>query len=197
MENKEIVIFMPSIEKGGVEKNLFIVSNYLSNKFKKVSLVTADKIKTNYSNKSSNIFSQNSIIYSKRNRILKSIIASFYLIKKIFISKKIIILSFQSNIWAIIISILFNVNLFSFSFNDFWYLLFLGIVPTIFGHSVFYYLVKYFSPTVVASIPLGEPFIASLIAYFIFPGQIINIYILLGGIITITGLFIITRSQKK
>lgn len=96
-----------------------------------------------------------------------------------------------------IISILFNVNLFSFSFNDFWYLLFLGIVPTIFGHSVFYYLVKYFSPTVVASIPLGEPFIASLIAYFIFPGQIINIYILLGGIITITGLFIITRSQKK
>ena len=41
---------------------------------------------------------------------MKSIIASFYLIKKIFSSKKIIILSFQSNLWAIIISILFNVK---------------------------------------------------------------------------------------
>ena len=97
----------------------------------------------------------------------------------------------------LVISIIFNIDLFAFSYNDFWYLLFLGIVPTIIGHSVFYYLVKYFSPTVVASIPLGEPFIASIIAYFIFPGQIINNYIFFGGIITIIGLFIITRTQKK
>ena len=37
MQNKEIVIFMPSIESGGVEKNLFIISNYLCENFKKVS----------------------------------------------------------------------------------------------------------------------------------------------------------------
>jgi len=36
-----------------------------------------------------------------------------------------------------------------------------------------------------------------LIAYFIFPGQMINSYILIGGTITIVGLFIITQSQKK
>ena len=96
-----------------------------------------------------------------------------------------------------IISIILDINLFSFSNHDFWYLLFLGVVPTIIGHSVFYYLVKYFSPTVVASIPLGEPFIASIIAYFIFPGQIINAYIVFGGTITIFGLFLITQNQKK
>ena len=45
-----------------------------------------------------------------------------------------------------------------------------------------YYLVKYFRPTVVASIPLGEPLIASALAYFIFPPQIINEYFILGGI---------------
>ena len=66
MENKEIVIFIPSIEKGGVEKNFFIIANFLSRKFKKVSLITADKIKTNYSYKNSNVFSQNSIIYSRK-----------------------------------------------------------------------------------------------------------------------------------
>ena len=96
-----------------------------------------------------------------------------------------------------IIAIIFEVNLLSFSIYDFWFLLFLGIVPTIIGHSVFYYLVKYFPPTVVASIPLGEPFIASLIAYFIFPGQILNQYIIVGGIITVIGLFIIIQTKKK
>ena len=38
--NKEIIIFMPSIEGGGVEKNLFLISNFLSKKFSNVSLIT-------------------------------------------------------------------------------------------------------------------------------------------------------------
>ncbi len=96
----------------------------------------------------------------------------------------------------LVIAIFFGVNLFQFSIHDFWFLLFLGIVPTIIGHSVFYYLVKYFRPTVVASIPLGEPFIASALAYFIFPPQIINEYFILGGIITLSGLFIIIQTKK-
>ena len=41
--NKNIIIFMPSIEGGGVEKNLFIITNYLSKKFNYVSLITASK----------------------------------------------------------------------------------------------------------------------------------------------------------
>ena len=32
MTKKNLVIFMPSIEGGGVEKNLFIVANFLSKK---------------------------------------------------------------------------------------------------------------------------------------------------------------------
>ena len=30
MKNKYLVFFMPSIEGGGVEKNLFIIANYFS-----------------------------------------------------------------------------------------------------------------------------------------------------------------------
>ena len=30
--NKKILLFIPSIEEGGVEKNLYIVSNYLIKK---------------------------------------------------------------------------------------------------------------------------------------------------------------------
>ena len=39
----KLVIFMPSIEGGGVEKNLFLISNYLSKKIKNIYLITADK----------------------------------------------------------------------------------------------------------------------------------------------------------
>ena len=43
MKHKKLIIFMPSIEGGGVEKNLFIVSNFLSMKLKKVSVISASK----------------------------------------------------------------------------------------------------------------------------------------------------------
>ena len=33
-KNKELIIFIPSIEDGGVEKNLYIILNYLSKKRK-------------------------------------------------------------------------------------------------------------------------------------------------------------------
>ena len=39
--NKKVIIFMPSIEGGGVEKNLFLISNFLSNQFNDVGLITA------------------------------------------------------------------------------------------------------------------------------------------------------------
>ena len=45
---KKLIIFMPSIEGGGVEKNLFIVSNYLAKKLGKVSIISASlKYKVN------------------------------------------------------------------------------------------------------------------------------------------------------
>ena len=95
-----------------------------------------------------------------------------------------------------LIAILTNVNFLNISIYDFIFLFILGVVPTIIGHSVLYYLVKYLQPTVVASIPLGEPFIASIFAWLLFPGQILNIYIILGGITTLFGLFIIIQNKK-
>ena len=95
-----------------------------------------------------------------------------------------------------IIGVFMGVDFLNLRTSDILLLFFLGVVPTIIGHSVFYYLVKYLSPTIVASVPLGEPFIASLIAWFIFPGQILNTYIVFGGLITLIGLFIIINSKK-
>ena len=41
MKNKYLVFFMPSIEGGGVEKNLFIIANYFSSKSNNIKLITA------------------------------------------------------------------------------------------------------------------------------------------------------------
>ena len=40
--NKNLIIFMPSIDGGGVEKNLFILSNYLKKFFTNIKIVTFD-----------------------------------------------------------------------------------------------------------------------------------------------------------
>jgi len=39
---KTLLIFSPSIEDGGVEKNLYNITNYLSDKINKVSIITAN-----------------------------------------------------------------------------------------------------------------------------------------------------------
>ena len=43
MQKKKLILFMPSIDVGGVEKNLFIISNYLSKKLPGSFLITSSK----------------------------------------------------------------------------------------------------------------------------------------------------------
>ena len=42
-EDKELIIFIPSIEDGGVEKNLFLITNYITKKIKNISIISYDK----------------------------------------------------------------------------------------------------------------------------------------------------------
>ena len=57
----KLLIFIPSIEDGGVEKNLFLISEYLIEKGIDVSLITANQDKKKYDRKilivKKNIFS--------------------------------------------------------------------------------------------------------------------------------------------
>ena len=101
-----------------------------------------------------------------------------------------------ASITLFLIAISREIPFLSISLNDFIFLFILGVVPTIIGHSVLYYLVNYLRPTIVASIPLGEPFIATIFAWFLFDHQVLNTYIIFGGITTLLGLFIIIQNKK-
>ena len=60
---KKLIFFMPSIDGGGVEKNLILIANYFVKKLSKVSLITYDK-------KFNHLFNKNiEIINVEQNKI--------------------------------------------------------------------------------------------------------------------------------
>ena len=103
---------MPSVEGGGVEKNFFIISNYLANKLNKILLITAEN---NLSNKINDI----EIVYPKSNfwrnkgRFRKYIICVFLLIKILLKNRNILVFTFQANLYAILVCKLFRIKVIS------------------------------------------------------------------------------------
>lgn len=105
---KKLIIFMPSIEGGGVEKNLFIVSNYLVKNFKSVSLITISKKYKNKFDKKINFISLKSDYWDTLSRRTKYFLAIILLIRELLTKENSIIFAFQANIYAIITCKLLN-----------------------------------------------------------------------------------------
>ena len=104
---KSLLIFIPSIENGGVEKNLYLIANYLAKTSLSVKILTAFKDKEKLFDKKIRIISlkrKNIII---KSRLIKTLI-TIALFIRYFYNKNIIILSFQSNIVAILLGFIFN-----------------------------------------------------------------------------------------
>ncbi len=101
--SKEIIIFIPSIESGGVEKNFFILLKFLLKFYTKINLVTSSKIKLSKHLKKVKIIKPNSKFWINQNRLVKSIVCLFLLIK-FFPKNKFLLFSFQSNFFSIIAS---------------------------------------------------------------------------------------------
>ena len=94
-----------------------------------------------------------------------------------------------------IISLIMKTNLLGFSYLEYIGLLMLGIIPTILGHGSMYYAIRYISPTIVASTPMGEPILASILAWFLFQ-EIVGYVTLIGGSITLIGLILLVQKNK-
>ena len=110
---KKLIIFMPSIEGGGVEKNLFLVSNYLSKKIKDLRLITISKKYKKKFNKSIKFITLSSNFWDKLSRRSKYALALILLFKEILKDRKLIVFSFQANIYCIILCKLFRIKIIS------------------------------------------------------------------------------------
>ncbi len=99
---KNLVLFNPSIEGGGVEKNLEMIMDHFSKNIKsKVFLITYDKILN--ANKKIN-FIKPIIKIKTKNRKLKYIICLMSLISLFFQKRDFVIFSFQANVYAILLA---------------------------------------------------------------------------------------------
>lgn len=101
---KRLIFFMPSIEGGGVEKNLILIANYIS-KFKKdINLITFDDSFNKYFDKKINIINFKKKSSKKFSKYFKYISCIYLLIKEYFRNNNFLLFSFQANIYMIILS---------------------------------------------------------------------------------------------
>jgi len=106
---KKLIIFIPSIEDGGVEKNLFTVVNYLSRKIKNIQIITCNNNFKDKFNKRIKFIGTKNSIWNNCNKKIKYFICLLILFKNLFLQKeKTLVFAFQANIYTIIVSKIFN-----------------------------------------------------------------------------------------
>ncbi len=112
MTQKKIILFMPSVEGGGVEKNFFIIANYLATKLDKVFLITAEKDLKKKLKNIEIIYPQSSF-WRNNGRIRKYFICIFNLILILIKNKDTLVFSFQANLYAIFVCKILNAKIIS------------------------------------------------------------------------------------
>ena len=108
---RKVIVFMPSIEGGGVEKNLFIVTNYLAKKLDNVSLITISKKFKKKFGRSVKFLTYKLNIWDTQPRRLKYLLSLFILVREIIKDRNVLVFAFQANIYCIILCKLFGVRI--------------------------------------------------------------------------------------
>ena len=111
MNQKRLIIFMPSIEGGGVEKNLFIISDFLTKKINDVSLITISKNFKKKFNKKIKFISPQLSFWNSLGRRKKFIVSLFLLLIEIFKDRNLTVFCFQGNIYCTLLCKLFGVKI--------------------------------------------------------------------------------------
>ena len=111
MKQKKLIIFMPSIEGGGVEKNLFIISNYLTNKINDISLITISNNFKKRFNKKIRFISLKSNYWDTIGRRKKFLLSLLLLTIEILKDRNILVLCFQGNIYCTLLCKVFGIKI--------------------------------------------------------------------------------------
>ena len=104
MIRKNILLFAPELGGGGVEKNLFLIANYFSTKFQKVTIISASPEYKNKFKKNIEFITPISEFWiGIKNRRLKIIVSLFLLIRYYLNNRKFTVLSFKGNLYCCLI----------------------------------------------------------------------------------------------
>ena len=108
---KELILFMPFIGGGGVEKNLYIIADYLSRKIKKITICTVSRDKKIKFDKNIKFLTPKYNVSNLKNIRLKYLISLYELFKYLLKNKNSMVISFQANIYCIILCKLLNIKI--------------------------------------------------------------------------------------
>ncbi|RKP58026.1 DMT family transporter [Cohnella endophytica] len=87
-------------------------------------------------------------------------------------------------------------NMLDYPSKEWGIFLLLAIVPTVFGHMIFNWLLQYVKPTTISISVFAEPVGASLLGMVLFQ-EMISSFQLLGGVFIIVGLLLYMRSERS
>ena len=108
---KKLIIFIPSIEGGGVEKNLFIISNYLKDKINNISVISiSSKYKNKFNNKIKFI-SPKADFWNSIGRRKKFFVGLFLLFFEILKDRNTLVFSFQGNVYCTLLCKLLGIKI--------------------------------------------------------------------------------------
>jgi drug/metabolite transporter (DMT)-like permease len=119
------------------------------------------------------------------------------------IRKRLSLMTYTFIVYAISSIVLFiyvlmtDESLYPFPVNDWIYFLLLAILPTLLGHTIFNWSLKWVSTSTISMAILFEPVGASILAYFIFNEKILITQVLGGIIIIISVLVFIYDAKSK
>jgi len=102
---------MPSLEGGGVEKNLFLIANFFINKIDKISVITVSKKYKNKFNKKILLITPKYFFWDNFGRLVKYIICLYFLFFEYLKNKNIIVFCFQGNVFCTIFCKIFNIKI--------------------------------------------------------------------------------------
>jgi drug/metabolite transporter (DMT)-like permease len=91
---------------------------------------------------------------------------------------------------------LFGLQAFQYSLETYLWILLLGLIPQLIGHTSINWAVKHLNPTVVASVVLLEPIGSAVGAIFLFK-EIPGIGIILGGLVLLIGILMVVRAPQN
>ena len=111
MKQKRLILFMPTIEDGGVEKNLFMISNYLATKVKNIPLITISDFYRGRFKKKIKIVSYKSNLLNKIGRRKKFLFCLFLLFFEIIKKRDFVVLCFQGNLYCTLLCKLFGIKI--------------------------------------------------------------------------------------
>ncbi len=109
MKKKDLLLFIPSIEDGGVEKNFYIIASYLEKRHKSIQVITTKKIKKNILNKAK-IINPSINLENFKDRKMKYLFCLLILLKKILFNKNYLVFAFQANLYCVILCKLLGVK---------------------------------------------------------------------------------------